>query len=197
MTTGNLIVSAFLACFLSRDFTTVARDYIYPLFLWIMRLVGMGEIEQTLAEFENLIALLPLFFGVIITPFLFLVFFVIFRTIVGVILSFVYKPKRKTVDEDGKKVKVKRHIPLWSRLSGAAIGVLNAALLLSILLLPFNGYANLTVNVADEYFSGIDTSAYSREGGCSRNRSLVLENVLRYAWRTYVPSHDLNCVWRR
>ena len=165
MTTGNIIVSAFLACFLSRDFTTIARDYIYPLFLWVMRLVGLGDIEQELAEFEELIALLPLFVGVMITPFLFLVFFAIFRAIIGFALSFVYKPKRKYKDEDGKTVKVKRHIPLWSRLSGAAVGVLNGALLLAILLLPLNGYANLTVNVANEYFSEIDTASYSREGG--------------------------------
>ena len=165
MTTGNIVLSAFLACFLSRDFTTIARDYIYPLFLWIMRLAGVGDIEQELAEFDELIALLPLFLGVLITPFLFLGFFVFFRAVIGIALTFVYRPKRKAVDEEGNKVKVKRYIPLWSRLSGAALGVLNGALLLAILLLPLNGYANLAVNVADEYFSEMDTASYSREGG--------------------------------
>ena len=45
------------------------------------------------------------------------------------------------------------------------MGVLNAFLLLAILLLPFNGYANLACNVADEYFSMINTSEYTREDG--------------------------------
>ena len=184
LTTGNLVVSAFLACFLSRDFTTIARDYIYPLILWVLRLFGVGDIEQSLAEFEGLIELLPLFFGVIITPFLFLLFFAIFRTIIGFALIFVYRPKRKTVDEEGKTVKVKRHVPLWSRLCGAAVGVLNAALLLAILLLPLNGYVNLLTNVADEYFSEIDTSAYSREGGSAGE-------VVYFALQDYVtPATD-------
>ena len=164
MTTGNIVVSAFLACFLSRDFTTIARDYVFPLFLWVMRLVGLGDFEQEIAELESLFSLLPLFFGIIITPFLFLLFFAIFRAIIGLCLTFVYRPRKKVVDEDGNKVKIKRHIPLWSRICGGALGVLNGALLLAILLLPFNGYANLALNVSDEYFSGIDTSSYSREG---------------------------------
>ncbi len=165
MTTGNIVLSAGLACFLSRDFTTIARDYIYPLAMLILRLFGMRDIEQKLAEVEGLIALLPLFFGVIITPFLFLLFFAIFRALIGFALLFVYRPRKKAVDEQGNKVRIKRHIPLWSRLCGAAVGVLNGVLLLAVLLLPVNGYANLTVNVAKEYFSQIDTSAYSREGG--------------------------------
>ncbi|MBQ1233648.1 MAG: hypothetical protein IIX86_08960 [Clostridia bacterium] len=164
MTTGNLVLSAFLACFLSRDFTTIARDYIYPLAMLILRLVGLGDVERELAEVEGLVALLPLFLGVLITPFLFLLFFTIFRAIIGFILTFVYRPKKKAVDEDGNKFKVKRHIPLWSRICGGVLGVLNGALLLAILLLPLNGYVNLAVNVSDEYFSEIDTSAYSREG---------------------------------
>lgn len=165
MTTGNLVLSAFLACFMSRDVTTIARDYIYPLFLFIMRLLGMDWIEQELADVEGLIELLPLFLGVLITPFLFLVFFFAIRTIIGLILSFVYRSHRKTVDEEGNKVTVKRYVPTWSRISGAAVGVLNAFLLLAILLLPFNGYANLACNVADEYFSMINTSEYTREDG--------------------------------
>ena len=164
MTTGNIVLSAFLACFLSRDFTTIARDYIFPLAMLILRLLGLGYIEQDLAEVEGLISLLPLFFGVVITPFLFLLFFFVFRTIIGFVLSFVYRPKKKAVNEEGKTVKVKRHIPLWLRLCGAAVGVLNAFLLLAVLLLPLNGYANLTINVANEYFAQIDTSGYSREG---------------------------------
>ncbi len=184
MTTGNIVLSAFLSCFLSRDFTTIARDYIYPLFLMIMRMAGLGDIEQELAEVEELVSLLPLFFGVIITPFLFLLFFAIIRTVIGFILSFVYRSKRKAVDEDGNSVKVKRHIPLWSRICGGALGVLNAALLLAVLLLPVNGYANLVVNVADEYFSEIDTSAYSREGGSAGEK-------VYYALNDYVtPATD-------
>ena len=165
MTTGNLVLSAFLACFLSRDFTTIARDYLYPLFLFVMRLAGMEGIEQDLAELDALIALLPLFLGVLITPFLFLLFFVLIRAVIGLILLFVYRSKRKTVDEEGNKVTVKRYVPTWSRISGAAVGVLNACLLLAILLLPLNGYVNLACNVADEYFSAIDTSGYTREDG--------------------------------
>ena len=103
MTTGNLVLSAFLACFLSRDFTTIARDYIYPLAMLILRLVGLGDVERELAEVEGLVALLPLFLGVLITPFLFLLFFTIFRAIIGFILTFVYRPKKKAVDEDGNK----------------------------------------------------------------------------------------------
>ena len=98
MTTGNLVLSAFLACFLSRDFTTIARDYIYPLAMLILRLVGLGDVERELAEVEGLVALLPLFLGVLITPFLFLLFFTIFRAIIGFILTFVYRPKKKAVD---------------------------------------------------------------------------------------------------
>ena len=184
MTTGNILLSAFLACFLSRDFTTIARDYIYPLFLMIMRLAGVGDVEQELAEMEGLISLLPLFFGVIITPFLFLLFFVIFRAIIGFILLFVYRSKKKAVDEDGNKVKIKRHVPLWSRICGGVLGVLNAALLLAVLLLPINGYANLVVNVADEYFSEIDTSGYSREGPSAGE-------IVYYAVNDYVaPATD-------
>ncbi len=163
MTTGNLVLSAFLACFMSRDFTTIARDYVYPLFLFVMRLLGMDWIEQELAEIEGLIELLPLFLGVMITPFLFLICFFVLRTIIGLILSFVYRSRRKTVDEDGNTVKIKRHVPTRSRISGAVVGVVNAFLLLAILLLPFNGYANLSRNVADAYFSLVDTSTYSRE----------------------------------
>ncbi|MBO5757964.1 MAG: CvpA family protein [Clostridia bacterium] len=165
MTTGNIVLSACLACFLSRDFTTIARDYIYPLAMLILRLVGLGDVEQELAEVEGLVALLPLFLGVLITPFLFLLFFAIFRAIIGLILTFVYRPKKKAVDEDGNKVRVKRHIPLWSRICGGVLGVLNGALLIAVLLIPLNGYANLAVNVAKEYYAEIDTSTYSREGG--------------------------------
>ncbi len=179
MTTGNIVLSAFLACFLSRDFTTISRDYIYPLFIWIMRLIGLNQIEQALADVEGIIALLPLFLGLVITPLLFLLFFAIFRTVIGFVLMFVYRPKRKTVNEEGKTVKIKRHIPVWSRLCGAAVGVLNAFLLLAVLLLPLNGYANLIVNVADEYFSEIDTSKYSRENS-------TVGSIMYYALDDYV-----------
>ena len=66
MTTGNLALSAFLACFLSRDFTTVARDYVYPLVLWITGLFGLS-LEQAFAEIDGLIALLPMLVGVMVT----------------------------------------------------------------------------------------------------------------------------------
>ena len=120
ITTGNLVLSAFLACFLSRDFTTIARDYVYPLFVFVLRLVGLESVEQELAELEAVIALLPLFLGVLITPFLFLGFFFVIRAIIALILLFVYPSRRKTVNEKGEKVKIKRHVPLWSRISGAA-----------------------------------------------------------------------------
>ncbi len=179
MSTGNILLSAFLACFLSRDFTTIARDYIYPLFLMIMRLFGLGDIERDLAEMEEIVSLLPLLLGVIITPFLFLLFFSVFRAIIGFALMFVYRSKRTVVDEEGNKVKVKRHVPLWSRISGAALGVLNGVLLLAILLLPVTGYANLMLNVSNEYYSEIDTSGYSREGSSAGE-------ILYYALGDYV-----------
>ncbi|MBQ7378589.1 MAG: hypothetical protein IJW70_02780 [Clostridia bacterium] len=163
MTTGNLVLSAFLACFLSRDFTTIARDYVYPLFVWVTGLFGLS-LEQELAEFDGIVTLLPLLVGVLVTPLLFLVFFGIFRAIIGFALMFVYKPKRKTVDEEGNTVKIRRYVPLWSRISGAAVGVLNAFLLLAILLLPIGGYANMICNVSDVYFADLDSSSYSREG---------------------------------
>lgn len=160
MTTGNIAVSAFLACFLSRDFTTIARDYLYPLILWVMRLFGLDFVEEVLAELEGIITLAPLFLGVIITPFLFVLFFFLFRTLIGIGLLFVYRPSRK--NEDGEKVK--RHIPVWSRICGGVLGALNGVLLLAVVLVPVVGYTNLVSNVADAYFSEIDTSGYSREG---------------------------------
>lgn len=179
MTTGNIVISALLACFLSRDFTTIARDYLYPLLTGILRLVGLGNVVEELAEVEGILALLPLFLGVIITPFLFLLFFWIFRTLIGIGLSFVYRSKRKVKDEDGNKTTVKRHVPLWARITGGVLGALNGVLLLAVLLLPFNGYANLLDNVADEYFSEIDTSAYTREGGSAGE-------IVYYAVEDYV-----------
>ena len=164
MTTGNIVISALLACFLSRDFTTIARDYLYPLLTWILRLFGLGYVVDEIAELEGILTMMPLFLSVIFTPVLFLTFFWLFRTLIGIGLSFVYRSKRKVKDEDGNKTTVKRHVPLWSRITGGVLGVLNGALLLAVLLLPFNGYANLFVNVADEYFSEIDTSSYTREG---------------------------------
>lgn len=184
MTTGNLVLSAFLACFLSRDFTTIARDYVYPLVLFVMRLVGLGHIEEELAELESTISLIPLFLGVLITPFLFLLCFCIIRAIIGFILMFVYRPRRKTVDEEGKTVKVKRHVPVWSRICGAVVGVLNGVLLLAILLVPFTGYTNLVSNIADEYYSEIDTTTYSRE-------SSAAGQILYFALEDYVsPIND-------
>ncbi|MBQ2807254.1 MAG: hypothetical protein IJF08_09405 [Clostridia bacterium] len=163
MTTGNLVLSAFLACFLSRDFTTISRDYVYPLFLWFTGLFGLS-LEERLADFEEILALMPLFVGVIITPLLFLVFFAIFRAIIGFVLMFFHRSKKKTVNEEGETVRVKRHVSLVSRLIGGAIGMLNAALLLAILLLPVSGYTNLICNVRDAYFESLATSEYSREG---------------------------------
>lgn len=172
MTTGNIVLSAFLACFMSRDFTTIARDYIYPLVVWVMRLMGAGDIEQALTGVEGIVSLLPMFVGVLITPFLFLFFFAILHTIFGFALMFVYRSKRKMVNEEGKTVRVKRHVPLWSRLSGGAVGVLNAFLLLAVLLLPITGYTNLVCNVADEYFAEIDTSGYSSDSAASTSANL-------------------------
>ena len=176
MTTGNIVLSAFLACFMSRDFTTIARDYIFPLVMWMLRLVGVGDLEQSLSEYEALLSLLPMLVGVLITPFLFLFFFVLLRAIFGFGLLFVYRPKRKTVDEEGKTVRIKRHVPTWSRVSGGAVGVVNAFLLLAVLLVPIAGYTNLACNVADEYFSEIDTSGYSSDAADSAGA--ILYNTL-------------------
>ena len=176
MTTGNIVLSAFLACFMSRDFTTISRDYIYPLVLWVLRLVGLGSIEQTLSQYEDIVSLLPLFLGVVITPFLFLFFFAILRVIFGMILACIYRPKRKAENEEGKTVRIKRHVPVWSRLSGMAVGVLNAFLLLAVLLLPITGYTNLVSNVADEYFAEIDTSAYTSDS--SGSTAAILYNAM-------------------
>ncbi len=163
MTTGNIVLSAFLSCFLARDFTTIARDYVYPVFLWITNLFGLS-LEEKLAEFQGVIALLPLLVGVAITPFMFLIFFHVFRAIFGFILSFFHKPSRKSSDEDGNDVKIKRHVPLWSRCTGALIGVANTALMLAVLLLPFYGYANFANNVSTAYFEQLDTTEYTQEG---------------------------------
>lgn len=178
MTTGNITLSAFLACFLSRDLTTIARDYVYPLFLWVMSLFGIS-LEETLAEFEEIIELLPLFAGVIMTPFIFLVIFGIFHAIIGFILLFVYKPKKKTVDEEGETVKIKRFIPWWSRTIGGVIGVVNGALLLFVILVPVVGYVNLVNNVADVYFEEVDTAALQRGDD-------DLNAVIYYAKQDYV-----------
>ena len=163
MTTGNIVLSASLACFLSRDFTTIARDYIYPVFLWITGLLGLS-LEEVLADFEGVLTLLPLLVGIIVTPFLFLLFFNVFRLVFGIVLSFVYKPSRKVVNEEGEKVKVKRHVPLWSRLVGAGIGIVNAVLLLGVLMLPFSGYMFMVDHVSTAYFEDLKTNEYSREG---------------------------------
>lgn len=161
-TTGNLALSATLACFLSRDFTTVLRDYIYPAVTWILEKFGVS-LEEMLAGYEEIIALLPLFIGVLITPVLFLVFFAIFRAIIGFILSFFHRSKRRVINEDGEREKVRRHVPVWSRLVGAVIGVVNGMLLLAILLIPTVGFVNLGLNVTEEFFAGQDTTAYSRD----------------------------------
>ena len=169
MTTGNLALSAFLACFLSRDFTTVARDYVYPLVLWITGLFGLS-LEQAFAEIDGLIALLPMLVGVMVTPLLFLLLFWIFHAIIGFILLFVYKFRRKTVNEEGETVSIKRYVPVWSRICGACVGFLNACLLLAILLLPINGYANMLHNISDAYFDGIDSESFSREGSSDNEK---------------------------
>ena len=161
MDTGNIVLSAFLACFLSRDITTIARDYIYPLFIWITNQMGLS-LEEQLAEFEAIVELLPMLIGVFITPILFLIIFCIFYVIIAFISMFFYRSKRKTVNEEGETVKVKRHVPLWSRLCGVAIGIVNAVLLLGVLLVPTNGYANLVNNVWDVYFETVDTSEFQR-----------------------------------
>lgn len=161
-TTGNLALSAVLACFLSRDFTTVLRDYIYPAVAWILEKFGIS-LEEMLSGYEEIISLLPLFVGVLITPVLFLVFFAIFRAIIGFVLSFFYRSKRRVINEDGERERVKRHVPVWSRLIGAVIGVVNGMLLLAIVLIPTVGYLNLSLHVTEELYAGQDTSAYSRE----------------------------------
>jgi hypothetical protein len=162
MTAGNIALSAFLSCFLSRDFTTIARDYIYPLFLWVTSLFGIS-LEEQLAEFEEIIALLPLLVGVILTPVLFLAVFFVFRTVIGFVLMFFHRPKRKTVNEEGETVKVKRHVPVWSRICGGLIGVVSAFMIATVITLPVMGYAELIDHVGEAYFEGTDTSAYSRE----------------------------------
>lgn len=161
-TTGNIALSATLACFLSRDFTTVLRDYIYPAVTWILSKFGIS-LEEMLSGYEEIIALLPLFIGVLITPLIFLVFFAIFRAIIGFILSFFHRSRRRVINEDGERERVKRHVPVWSRLIGAVIGVVNGMLLLAILLIPTVGYVNLGLHVTEELYAGQDTSAYSRE----------------------------------
>lgn len=163
MTTGNIVLSAFLACFIARDFTTIARDYVYPVFLGITNLFGLS-LEQTLSEFEGIITLMPLLVGLLMAPVLFLGFFYVFHAIFGLILSFFFKPSRKVKGENGEKVKIKRHVPLWSRIVGAAIGAVNACLLLAVLVLPFGGYAFLVRNVSDAYFENLNTPEYTREG---------------------------------
>ena len=70
-TTANIAVSAALACFLSRDFTTVLRDYIYPLVTKVLEYFGIS-LESMLSGYDEVIALLPLFIGVLLTPVLFL-----------------------------------------------------------------------------------------------------------------------------
>ena len=162
MTAGNIALSAFLSCFLSRDFTTIARDYIYPLFIWVMSLFGIS-LEEYIAEFEEIIALLPLFVGVILTPVLFLACFFIFRTMIGFILAFFHRPKRKTTNEEGETVKVKRHVPVWSRICGGLLGVVSAFMIANVVALPVIGYAELVGNVSVVYFEGTDTSEFSRE----------------------------------
>lgn len=161
-TTFNLALSAALACFLSRDLTTVLRDYIYPAVTWILDKFGIS-LEQMLSDYAEILSLLPLIVGVLVTPVLFLVFFAVFRAIIGFILSFFHRPKRRVINEEGEREKVKRHVPVWSRLVGAAIGVVNGMLLLAILLTPFTGFARLSLNVTDEFFAGQDTAAYTRE----------------------------------
>ncbi len=163
MTTGNIVLSAFLSCFIARDFTTIARDYVYPVFLGITNLFGLS-LEQTLSEFEGIITLMPLLVGLIAAPAMFLGFFCMFHAIFGFVLSFFCRPSRKVRDENGEKVKIKRHVPLWSRLVGAAIGVVNACLLLSVLTLPLSGYAFMVRNVSDAYFENLNTPEYTREG---------------------------------
>lgn len=165
MTTGNITLSAFLACFVSRDLTMITRDYLYPLIVWILGFFGF-HLEEFFAGYEDLIGLLPLLMSVILTPFIFLAIFFLFHGIIGFVLLFVYKPKVEHQNpEDGSVATVKRFVPWWSRLIGGLIGVVNAALLLAVVLVPVIGYANMVTNVADEYFDGVDTTTYVRNDG--------------------------------
>ena len=188
MTTGNIALSAFLACFLSRDFTTIARDYIYPVFIWITDLFGLS-LEEKLADFDGILMLLPLLVGMIVTPFLFLLFFNVLRFAFGIALSFVYRPSRRVVNEEGEKVKVKRHVPLWSRLVGAGIGMVNAVLLLGVLMLPLSGYAFMVKHVSTAYFEDLKTSEYSREG-------TTPHEVIYFAVQDYVEPITNNLILR-
>ena len=165
LTTGNITLSAFLACFVSRDLTMITRDYLYPLVVWVIGLFGV-HIEEFFAGYEDLINLLPLIVSVILTPFIFLAIFFLFHGIIGFVLLFVYKSKveHKSPD-DGSVSTVKRYVPWWSRLIGGLIGVVNAALMLAVVLVPVIGYANMVTNVADEYFDGVDTTTYVRNDG--------------------------------
>ncbi len=183
-TTANIALSAALACFLSRDFTTVLRDYIYPLVSKVLEYFGIS-LESMLQGYDEVVALLPLFIGVLMTPVLFLSFFFIFRTVIGFILSFIHRPKRRVINEEGKRVKVKRHVPVWSRVLGALIGVVNGMLLLAVVLVPVVGFANLGITVGDEFFSGTDTSAISREDGS-------VKAIAYYALEDYVKPATQN-----
>ena len=89
LTTGNITLSAFLACFVSRDLIMITRDYLYPLVVWFIGLFGV-HIEEFFAGYEDLINLLPLIVSVILTPFIFLAIFFLFHGIIGFVLLFVY-----------------------------------------------------------------------------------------------------------
>ena len=193
-TTANIAVSAALACFLSRDFTTVLRDYIYPLVTKVLEYFGIS-LESMLSGYDEVIALLPLFIGVLLTPVLFLSFFFIFRTVIGFILSFIHRPRRRVINEEGEKVKVKRHVPVLSRVLGALIGVVNGLLLLSVILVPVTGFANLGVTVGDEFYQGTDTSAISGEdGSVTATVYFVLEDYVKPATKNWLLDTTYNTV---
>ncbi len=193
-TTANIALSTALACFLSRDFTTVLRDYIYPLSSQVLEHFGIS-LEGMLSGYDEVISLLPLMVGVLMTPFLFLTFFFIFRAVIGFILSFIHRPRRRVINEEGERVKVKRHVPVWSRLIGALIGVFNGLLLLSVILVPVVGFANLGVTVGDEFYGGADTSAISREDGSVKaTLYFVLEDYVKPATENWLLDTTYNTI---
>lgn len=183
-TTGNIVLSATLACFLSRDFTTIARDYLYPL---VGKILGLFDIslEEMLSGYEQFTAFLPLILGIVLTPMFFLLFFFIFRTIFGFVLSFFFRSKRRVINEEGEKVKVKRHVPGWSRAVGALIGVCNGVLLLAVMLIPAVGFLNMGLNVTDVYFESVDTAKLTREDGS-------VDSMMYFAVEDYVKPASKN-----
>lgn len=188
-TTGNIVLSATLACFLSRDFTTIARDYLYPL---VGKILGLFDIslEEMLAGYEQFTPFLPLILGIVLTPMFFLLFFFIFRTIFGFVLSFFFRPKRRVINEEGEKVKVKRHVPGWSRAVGALIGVCNGVLLLAVMLIPAVGFLNMGLHVTDALY---EKGAPARDSGSADAQIYyVVEDYVKPASKNWLVSSVYN-----